>query len=229
MKHTFTTALFLLSFTLSFSQNLFYQVRAVETRGVSKEKLDSAKTISDIRPGYSSAETDDYLFTTIAVTGNGKVMKASSSNGALNDEQQNLLHRADVGSEIIMDIGYVDLGRGVGIPDVRTTQLKSSVVPETEAEYPGGNQELTNYLEEKAIHKISSTLAKEMKGVIITFTVTEAGEITNAQISESSEDPEIDKILLDVINKMPRWDPAKNAEGMKVSQEFIFTVGNIGC
>ena len=200
----------------------------MESRGVSKETLNSAKTIRDIYPGDSLPAIDYFLFTEIIVTGNGKVMKASNSNGTLNQEQQNLLQTADIGSEIVMDIGYVDLGRGINIPGVRTMQLKSSIVPETEAEFPGGDPELSKYLEEKAIHKISSTKAKEMKGVIIRFTITEAGEITNSQVSVSSEDPEIDKLLLDAINKMPLWVPAKNAEGIKVSQEFEFSVGN-GC
>ena len=64
---------------------------------------------------------------------------------------------------------------------------------------------------------------------LIHFTVTVEGKVSNASIIESSKDPEIDKLLLKAIRKMPDWKPAVDAEGKNVEQEFEFIVGNEGC
>ena len=104
-----------------------------------------------------------------------------------------------------------------------------TVVPEIEAEFIGGHEQLTQYLKENAIDKISETDSKTMQQAIVSFTVNEKGAITNAQISTTSGDPEIDKLLMKAITRMPKWKPAENAMGIKVKQDFQFTVGNGGC
>ena len=107
-------------------------------------------------------------------------------------------------------------------------QFVITVVPEVEATYPGGYIELMKYLEQNAIDKISERYPKDPRNVVIKFIVTEAGKISNAQISGSSTDPIIDQLVLKAINNMPKWIPAENAEGVRVAQEFEFSVGN-GC
>ena len=34
---------------------------------------------------------------------------------------------------------------------------------------------------------------------------------------------------METINKMPKWKPAENANGLKMKQEFEFSVGIPGC
>jgi len=48
------------------------------------------------------------------------------------------------------------------------------------------------------------------------------------QLSKTSGDQKTDKLLLKAINKMPKWKPAENSDGIKVKQEFEFSVGNCG-
>ena len=104
------------------------------------------------------------------------------------------------------------------------------MVPETEAQYLGGYQLLKQYLKENAIDKISETNAKQLQLATVRFTINEEGQIIDAQIFKTSEDEKIDKLLLEAINKMPKWKPAENFNGIKVKQKFEFSVGNIvGC
>jgi len=58
-------------------------------------------------------------------------------------------------------------------------------------------------------------------------TIDEAGKITNSSIFESTKDEKIDAILLETIANMPNWKPAEFASGLKVKQEFVFTVGDM--
>ena len=216
-------------FSLCISQDLNYQVRGKYNSPVTKETLNASKTISDFRPGYPSSWIHEYISTEITVTGEGKFFKATGANETLNAQQQILLSMAEVGEEIMVDVSYRYQNSITGNNDVRLVHFVMTVIPETEAEFPGGYQQLTTYLVKNAIHKISEKFPKEEQAVLIRFTVTESGKIANAQISDSSEDPEIDKLLLRAINTMPTWKPAENSEGIKIRQDFEFRVGNIGC
>ena len=83
-------------------------------------------------------------------------------------------------------------------------------------------------LEKNVIDKINQSFPKEARNTVITFTVSESGKITKAKVSETSTDPVMDIFLLEVISKMPNWVPARNADGVNISQDFVFTLGN-GC
>lgn len=228
MKTTITSILVAFFFIIGISQDLNYEIQGKYTRGVSKEKLSTAKTMIDIRPGYPTSMIEGYTTTEILVSTNGSVMKATGVNEILTAEQQNLLQSADVGSEITVDIGYVHQNPVTLFPDIRQMHFVLTVVPEVEAEYPGGYHELRAYLRKNAIDKISGKFSKN-KMAIINFVVNEDGEVINARVSESSKDPEIDRVLLKAINRMPHWKPAENAEGVRIHQEFEFSVGNVGC
>lgn len=88
---------------------------------------------------------------------------------------------------------------------------------------------MTQYLRENAINKIPETTSKQLQQALVGFTVNEKGAIANVQISKTSGDPNTDKLLLEAINKMPKWRPAEDSKGVKVKQEFEFSVGNVGC
>lgn len=229
MKTTISTLFLLCILSISFAQDLRFEVRGKYTRGVSKEKLMTPKTMSDIRPGYPSSMIEEYTSTEIAVITHGQIKKATGVNETLSTEQQSLLQTADVGSNIEVNVGYIHQNAVTLFPEVRQMHFVITVVPEVEAEYPGGREELNSYLKKYAIDKIPETFSKEMKMALIHFTVTEEGKISNANVIESSKDPEIDKLLLKAIRKMPDWKPAVSAEGKKVGQESEFIVGNEGC
>jgi TonB family protein len=72
-------------------------------------------------------------------------------------------------------------------------------------------------------------VSKEFQQGKVLFTVSEAGEIVNTKISKTSGDAKTDKLMIEAINKMPKWKPAENAKGIKVAQEFEFGVGRGGC
>ena len=105
-----------------------------------------------------------------------------------------------------------------------------SLVPEVQANYKGGFDEVVKYL-----RKASKDLVKDVKRdkvgrCRIFFTVTTKGEITNVKMVESSNYPDVDKAMIEIVKDMPqKWKAARDEYGKKVEQEFVFTFGRAGC
>lgn len=229
MKTSIITLLLLLLFITGFSQDLSYEIRGTYSHPVKKEKLNGAKSMSDIIPGYPTSWITDYISTEISTTCNGKTTKAMGTNDILSTEQISILNTVDPGTDITIDITYKSKNAVTGQIEINRMHFSATVVPEIEAEYLGGYQEMTQYLKENAINKISQTNKKEFQPAVVRFTVNEKGEISNAQVSKTSGNQKIDRLLLDAINNMPKWRAAQNSKGINVKQEFEFSVGNVGC
>jgi len=230
MKNNAITLFLLLSVMTGFSQDLNYDVHGAYSRSVTKEKLNDAKTMRDINPGYpTSSWITDYVSAEILATNNGKAMKAAGKNEVLSEEQKNILKTADLGTDVVIDVKFKQVNTVTGDVEIRKMHFSFTLVPEVEAEYPGGQEQLTQYLKQNAISKISVKDSKNFPMTKVRFIVNEAGEIADAKISATSGDREIDGLLLETINKMTKWKPAENSKGIKVKQEFEFSVGNGGC
>ncbi len=171
----------------------------------------------------------------IYVRSKGELLSSRSSGEKLTREQKNLLNLADLGSDIHIKISYsyknqkkehLGANRKIvhGFLDV-------NVVPETEAEFPGGFNQLTKYLMDNVIHKVDEAkYADNLLQASVKFAIDEEGRIVHAGILNSSGDQKIDKLILEAMNKMPKWKPAKDSKGHKVQQEFRIPFGGgAGC
>jgi TonB family protein len=229
MKKTIITPFLFLLFISGFSQNLSYEVHGKYTHPVKKEILNNAESMSDIIPYYPIDWILSYVSVEISATLDGKEIMAANTNDRLSTEQKNILKAVDLGSDIVINIEYKSKNSVTGNIYLDDMNYSATVIPEIEAEYPGGQQQMTQYLEENAINKISDTTSGQIQEAIVRFTVNEEGEIADAQVFKTSGDPKTDKLLLKVINKMPKWSPAEDSKGIKVKQEFEFSVGSVGC
>jgi TonB family protein len=229
MKRPIITPLLFLIFITGFSQDLDYEVHGKYTHPVKKEILNKAELMGDIIPYYPAQWILGYVSVEILATCDGIARMASGTSDALSTDQKNILNTADMGSDIVINIKYKYENSVTGNIDIGRSNYSATLIPETEAAYPGGNVTMTQYLKENAINKISEASVKEFQPASVRFTINEEGEIANAQISKTSGDPQIDKLLLKAINKMPKWSPAEDSKGMKVKQEFELSVGNVGC
>ena len=224
------TVLFLICFTYSgFSQNLQFEVRGTYSRSITKDQLDKAVSMKDINPGYPSSWITDYVSTKVTAINNGTEMSAYGTNETLTEQQRQIIQEADMASDIKVEVAYRNQNAATNEVSINAMNFGMTVVPEKQAEYIGGREQLNQYLKLNAIEKIGEKRSTDMGAVVIRFTVNEQGEIANAHLSGTSKDPAIDKMLLKAINKMPKWKPAENAAGEKISQEFVFSVGNVGC
>jgi len=226
MKKRIITSLLLLFCLTGFSQDLSYTVRGKYKLPIKKEKLNTVNVMSDLISGYPASWIMSYVSVEVTATCNGKELTANGANAIFTEEQKNILNTVDLGAVITINIRYKCKNAVTGDIEISKMHYSATAVPEIEAEYTGGLEEMKQYLKENAIEKISEERSKQMPLTLLRFTVNEAGEIANAKIAVTSGDVKIDNLLLEAINKMPKWKPAENSKGVKVKQEFEFSVGN---
>jgi TonB family protein len=168
----------------------------------------------------------DYESVQIIATCYGKTLTAQGEGDALNFEQKNILNMADAGSDLMIKIRFRfksgKTGSSVITKDIVEGNLTLTVLPEIEAEFPGGYLQVTDYFKKALKEKVAKSNAKNAS---IKFTVNENGVVSNARIGESSGNKNIDKILLEATTNMPKWKPARNSKGTSVKQEFHVMLG----
>ena len=232
-QHQSSTLLFiLLAFAnFSFSQapltkELKFEVNQVYPYiSITKEKLNRAKTLTDLNKRYQASWVKEYKSVEILATYQGKTKKITGKNNVLNQAQIELMKGADAGTAISVKVLYLPENN---LKDNDNKELKFSfyINPESEAKYIGGQPQLKQYLKEKAIDKIATASFQGYNLAAVKFTIDEKGQIINAHVFETSKDEKVDALLLKAIRNMPSWQPAAYSNGTKVKQEFVLTVGN---
>ncbi len=210
------------------AQDLGFNVHGAYSNPVKKDIFYTATSMADIIPDYPASWIMRYDSLEIVVARNGKVLKAKSTNELLSLEQKQLLSSLSLGNDISINIDYQYKNILTDNTEIGTMNYSATVIPEIEAEYIGGETALKEYLKENAINKIPVIDPKQPIEATIKFTINEEGKAMNAYIMKLSEDPKTDKLLLNAINKMPKWRPAENSKGIRVKQDFVFIVSNRG-
>ncbi|MES2513805.1 MAG: TonB family protein [Bacteroidota bacterium] len=225
MKKIILTPLLLLSFISVFAQKPEFELHSQQSNPIKKEKLATAEVMSDIIPGYPTSWIMDYVSVSISGTCNGKTISAKGTNEKLTTEQKNILNTADLGTHIWVNIEYKCVNAVSQKLEISDMHYKTTYAPDVDAEYVTGNQKMTDYLNDQVLTKIPEAVSKALKLAMVNFTINERGEIDNAKISRTSGDATTDKLLLEAINSMPKWKPAKNSNGTAVKQNFEFILG----
>jgi TonB family protein len=174
------------------------------------------------------------FFVEITGTLSGKSVTAKSKSDKLTPEQKNILANADLGTDIAISLNYKyknqqddQFGPRDNVVEATTV---ITVVPASEAQFPGGYRQLSEYFAGNVISKVAEKdIEPKVKRAAVKFTVNEEGEVVDAQISRTSSDAQIDRLLLEAINKMPKWKPAVDANGVKVKQVVSIPFGVTGC
>ncbi len=238
MKISLLGFLLSLLFINASSQNTRDAFAGNFTPPINKEILYGAEVIGDIIPNCPTHWNTiiDFVSINIMIISNGQILSEESTTDRLTREQKNALYSADLNTEISIKIKYKykDTTYAIGGNErIKTMRFKAAVVPETEAEFPGGYTQVLNYIKENITKKISAAdTSKRTPRMAANFTVDEGGKIINAKIYRSSNKPELDNLFLQEIYKIPKLKPAVNAKGEKVKQDFkissIFYNGD-GC
>ena len=204
---------------------------------ITKEKLNEAHTLTDLHDEannlnhyYNSSWIREYISVEILTSYKGGIRKVVSKNDTLSQEQKDIMNIADVSTDISVKVQYIPENT-LTHNDIKELDFTFTVLPESEAKYPGGQQQLKQYLKENAIDKIPGGSFKNYDLTSIKFTINEEGQIIDAHVFESVfqpyKDEKIDGLLLEAIRNMPCWEPAEYANGVKVKQELVLTVGNM--
>lgn len=213
------------------AQDLNYSVHGKYANPITREKLENARSMSDIIPYYPSSWIDSYKSVEMILISDGNQVSTASADDILSDEQIKMLHAMDYGDEIVINIGYQYKNNLTNQVENGAMHYSTTLVPETEAQYSGGNEQLSNYIQRNALDKITGEASQELEYTVVRFVVSEKGEISKAAISKTSGNSVIDNLLLEVVKAMPPWQPASDDLGGKVNQEFELSVwyGSDGC
>lgn len=86
---------------------------------------------------------------------------------------------------------------------VEDTQLQV----DKQASFPGGNQNINPYIAKNIVYP-NDAIRQEIEGkVIVTFTIDKEGQIADVKVRQSVH-PLLDTAAVNIIKKMPRWEPA---------------------
>ncbi len=219
------------SFALT-GQEVAYDIRGTWGKPIPQEQLAHAETMIDINPGYPSSwiDQDDYISAEVRRVYDGQELIAQGKNDILNEAQKKLIHTADIGSDIRIEVKYHERDFLKKKLEVKTLSFALTVVPTVQAEYKGGQEALIEYLRVNTADLLPPSKEENLKVAMVKFTIDEHGRVTQPIISETSKDKDIDSIILKAIQQMPNWKPAQDAAGAYVPQSFEFIIGNsLGC
>lgn len=210
-------------------QSLYFEILGHNGRPVKKVTLNDAKLIRDFVSGYAYNWVSNYDSVELITQSNGNLVRTLGLNEQLNAKQILALQNADLNSEVILNVTYKSKNSITKLIETSYVNVVLTVIPEKEAEYQGGYEMLSKYIETNAIQIIQNTLEEELQKGSVSFKIDEQGKVVDEIIIQSTGDINMDKLVLKVIKDMEQWKPAENVKGEKVKQNFIFSFGNGGC
>ncbi len=203
--------------------------RTYPSLSITKEKLNEARTLADLNQYYKPSWVKAYISVEISASCEGEIKKALSDNNRLNPAQKDLMNTLDADTDISVKIDYIP-NNTLKHNDPKEMTFTLAVEPENEATYPGGTQQLQQYLKENVGDKIAEDVFSIYHLAAVNFTIDEEGRVVDAHLFEggyqSFEHEKTKALLLEAICNMPNWTPAKYADGTKVKQGFVLTVGD---
>lgn len=229
MKNTLLLIFFFLCLATGFSQSPMFSVRSAYGKSITKERLNQVETLSDIHDAYPASWITNYGVVKIQTVTAGDTTTTLSRSEVITEEQKQMLLSAEAGSDISVDVTHYYSNPVTGVLETRNVQFSYTVVPEVEAAFIDGEEAMHDYFSKKALEKIPENVFTDATQAVVTFTISEDGQVQQTLLEKSSGHPDTDALLLRTVSNMPKWVPAKNAEGAPVLQKFLLIVGHPGC
>ncbi len=201
-----------------------------------EQKVSRRLRLAYYSQGYNIEQEEKYAqimeFVSVEILTNskGKAYSSTGTSDKLNEEQKSMLRKADLGSDIRIKILFKYKNPGNEKQDlddkILEGQYTATIIPNQEAELHGGWKKFSEYMRLNLFEiNTAKSLAGDISRATVQFTVNEAGQVTNTKLIRSSGNSDTDKLILEAINKMPLWEPAKNYMGLRVKQQFNISFG----
>jgi hypothetical protein len=175
------------------------------------DKLKEVKLITEIIPNCPTHwdKIIDIVSVRIIATCKGKTEEVVGTSNVLTVEQKNSLNTIDIGTRMTIKIKFKwkdtlsSIGENGKMIDMN--EFRVAVVPNIEAEYPGGFEQAKSYLKENVFNKIVTLndTKKKRLWLFVKFTVNEEGKIIEAKLSSEKENTDAEKVL-DTCPKLAR-------------------------
>ena len=208
-------------------QDLAFEVlRVYPTLAPTHAQLVEARTLKDLNPHFKSEWVRTYLSTSVSTLHRGKTRIDYGNSALLTPEQKSAILSADTGSEVRVLVQYIPENN---LKHNEPKEMSFTLIqdPGFEATFPGGKRKLRHYLKKNAIDKIPDGTFEDYDLCAIGFTINEEGQVVDVQVRWPFKDKSTEELLVGVLCNMPNWEPGHYANGTKVKQEFVLTVGNM--
>jgi len=198
-------------------------------RIINKRLLISANTIDELVQHYPTSLIKEYDNVWIKSSLKEKNISLMSESHELSLEQKSLFKHATIGESFEIVINYHITNPKTQEVQFERLNVGLTIVPEQEAEYTEGYNEMIAYFEEKSLEIYYGKNLDNFTSVGLRFTITEDGQAEEIHKTRDSGYEEIDRYIIKLIENMPPWTPAKDANGNMVKQEFELVYGTPGC
>ncbi len=221
--------LFIVLFNIhsGFAQNFVYEHPGSRAEIVNEKKLVEAKYWHEVlKDKRLFADSSAIVAIEISAVCEGKTLQANDKNNSISLKQKEILNAADPNSTIIINVKFNPNHHSENTVG-QANEMDYHIVagPEKEAEFSGGEKNLSQYIQENIIDKVSEKITLlEISRISIAFTINEEGKIIQPKILRTSTIKEVDQLLFEAITKMPTWGAAETSKGIKTKQKFILTI-----
>ena len=206
--------------------DLRYEINKVyPSLSINRKSLNDVQTIIDINPHYQPAWIKTYSSVEVKAVINGKSIIATSNNDTFTEEQLDIMRESDYGSDIAIKILYMP-ENNLTHNDLQEFSFTYDIDPENNAQFKGGKDLMNQYLKSSTLDLIAPSKFKEHNLTAVKFTIDEDGHIIDPEVIQSSNYPEVDKILLEAICNMPNWKPAEYGDGTMVKEDYVMSIGD---
>ena len=113
-------------------------------------------------------------------------------------------------------------GREVSMEEIIEEAIPFAMVESKPSFMGGGQNEFSKWVDKNLVYPIRARENGVEGKVILSFTLTAEGEITNINVLRGI-DPALDKEAVRVVSSSPKWEPGKE-RGRAVKVQFIFPV-----
>jgi len=207
-----------------------YKVSNEFNTTITLEDLQKANSVVDLLPAEATENLSSYRDVKMDVVPNDNTTAIEGVDENLNDDQLELLKSMNYSSNFYLEARCKNINTRYGPMDNYHLVYYLTVVPEVLAQYNKGQDALLKYLKKGSENKVAAANWSDITPGRLHFTITKDGSIKNIFNSSSCGSTSIDEQMLELIRDMPgKWQPAKDANGNTVAQEFVFFYGKQGC
>ncbi|MGB1039436.1 MAG: hypothetical protein ACPGVD_01035 [Flavobacteriales bacterium] len=214
--------------------NIWYGVQNRFKKSLIKERLLGVKKLNDFIEHYPSNWINSYDSVVVRAYQGDEITSLVSENNILTPAQIQLLSSLDFSARIEVNVFFKE--ENSVTKEIESSRMRRSftIVPKYSAEYKTGYDSLIYFLRTNSENLIDLSRVSPIKigpdsmeipgPVTLLFELNKKGKAENIRIETSSNDTNTDIILKKLLDKMPLWKPAKDANNNAVKQELEFTI-----
>lgn len=207
--------------------DFFYTINS-RFEAIKKSKIATATTIHDFISEEDSRQIANCYSSEIILIKNDiqTDIRAYGTGETLSASQKELLQSIGNSEHFLVKVNYSKANSMIFDGEGLHFGPHFTVVPEQPATYSDGYKSLLDYINKNKSKNSDQIDDKKLQAVKIAFTISKDGKIENINMDRTTNYPELDNQLINLIKGIPgTWNPAKNANNETVDDVLVLSFG----